>query len=347
MTKNLHIIATPLTGVGLHGGFRGNQWFKHRLNIFKNYTLKSLLNQSNRDFIHWFWLRPEEESNHLVHELADYLAKLNYPFLFTFQGLMYHDDKFTDYDLKTKARNFMMMVRDHLAQKESINLKSLWRHTWENKNKTLPDRLKKGVQVLKETIGNNYEWVYLTRIDSDDMLHKEAINLIQSESPDANKALVFKQGYILNIETGQLAEWNPPTNPPFHTIIFPGSTFFDSQAHLEYYKDFKSHEDVTRVFHCHTLDIGQYMVSYHGKHISTAWESPTLKKMYHKVKYGSTDPFKGNEIEPRPYLYSVSGKNISTRWQSRKTKVRNSMIGKECQDQKIKKKLLQDFGISV
>src|SRR3990167_9840934 len=106
--KEIHIIYTPFTGVGLHGGFRGNEWFKHRIEIFKNYTLKSMLNQSNKDFIHWFSFRQEELTNQEVFKLDEYLTRLNYPHIFTFDGLMYWDDKFSNYNLKTKIRNFLM-----------------------------------------------------------------------------------------------------------------------------------------------------------------------------------------------------------------------------------------------
>ena len=67
--KIKHLIAIPFSGVGLHGGFRGDTWFRHRIDIFKNHTLKSLKNQSNKDFTLWLWMRPEEKNNPLTREL--------------------------------------------------------------------------------------------------------------------------------------------------------------------------------------------------------------------------------------------------------------------------------------
>ncbi len=343
--RSLHIIAIPFTGVGLHGGYRGDKWFKHRINIFKNYTLRSLANQTNKDFVLWLWFRPEEETNPLVAEIVTALKEVNLPFIITFHGLMYWDDKFSSYGLKAKVRNCIMMLRDQWYNKEWIPLKTLWRYTWENKNKTLVNRLNASLHVLTNSIGKDFEWIYLTRLDSDDMFHRETVALIQSHTPEYRRALVFDKGYIYNIETGQLAEWNPPTNPPFHTIIFPGAIFFDAQSHYEYYGAFRSHEDIPKVFNPITLDMGRYMVSYQGKHISTAWDSPLLKKAYHKIKYGVTEPFKGSEIQLKGYCYTTSGKNISTRWQSRVTKTQNSMIGKEYDDSKTKEAILKDFGL--
>lgn len=333
---------TPFTGVGLHGGFRGDAWFKHRIEIFKNYTLKSLLNQSNRNFIHWFSFRKEEENHPYVKELGDYMKSLNYRFIFTFDGLMYWDDKYTNYGLRTKLKNFLMMARDEWHNGEWHGLANIWKNTWEDKNRTLISRVESSLRKIIQEVGNDYEWVYLTRIDSDDMFHKESIALIQEQKPENRRSLVFKDGYILNIETGEVAEWRPPTNPPFHTIIFPSSIFFDSLSHVEYYRDFKTHEDATRVFTPVVLDMGKYMVSYHGKHISTAWDSPIDKKIHHFVKYGNAEPFK---VEPKGYCYTTSGKNISTRWRNRSTFEKNSMIGEEFTDDTTRREILSNFGI--
>lgn len=348
--KKLHVIAIPMTGVGLHGGFRGDTWYRHRINIFKNYTLKSLSNQTNKEFVVWMWFRPEERKNHLTLEIADALNASGIKYVLSFNGLMYHDDKFNKYTLKTKTRNFLMMLWDMWLYKEWKSPRQLWKYTFENKNETLLARLidaLAGFRVQLRTfygrIAEEYDWVYLTRIDSDDMFHREAVNLIQSQEPKERKALVFDKGYIYNVKTGQVAEWNPPTNPPFHTIIFPAKKFFDPVEHKKYYRDFKTHEDVHTEFDCETLDMNKYMVSVHGKHISTAWDSDVLRKAHHLRKYGRVEPFRGHEI--KGYCYTTSGRNISTKWESHTSKTINPMIGKQFEEVDEKKKILSDFGI--
>ena len=331
--NKLHLIYTPFTGVGLHGGFRGNEWYKHRIEIFKNYTLKSMLNQSNKNFIHWMSFRMEEQYNPLTIELFNYLKSINYPIIFTFEGLMYWDDKFTEYTLKSAFWNLLMMVRDCWIYKEWKNPFMIWKYTWEDKNRTLLQRLTYVLEKFKKDF-TGYDWVYMTRIDSDDMFHKDTIDLIQSQSPTEQEALVFDSGYIYNVNTGQLADWNPPTNPPFHTIIFHNWVFFDSVKHLAYYKDFKTHEDTTRVFNCKTLKMKNYMVSFHKKQIGTEWDSSLPRRIYHKFKF-----------EPKGYCYTTSGLNISTHWRSG-SGVRNFMIGKEYEGEE-KVEILRDFGISL
>lgn len=334
-SKCAHVVYTPFTGVGLHGGFRGNQWFDHRVFIFKQYTLKSLLHQENKDFIHWISFRPEEKNHPLVRELSRHLKEKNYKFVFTFNGLMYHDDKFTHYTLYQKIRNFLMMMRDNWVYHEPKSPLSVLKQSWEDKNESLIYRLKESLHTLQDVVGSDYDWIYLTRIDSDDMFHRQTIDLIQHQEPEERKALIFDKGFIYNIKTKQLADWNPPTNPPFHTIIFPGGIFFDAYRHKAYYSSFKTHEDIPKVFKAEVLDDKKYMVTYHGKQVSTDWDSPLIKKVYHLGKYGSINPFRG-------YCYTVSGRNISTRWASRTRKVKNNMIGKEYTN---KTDILRDFGL--
>lgn len=329
-----HLIYIPWTGVGVKGGFRGDSWYKHRIEIFKNYTLKSLANQSNRDFTLWCSFRPEEEINPLTREIWLAIEAAGLKTVFTFNGLMYVDDKFLKLTWKTRIRNLLQMVWDCWHSGDWKSPSELWRYTWEDKNKSLPERLTASLSKLKNTIGQA-DWIYMTRLDSDDMLHREAVSLIQAQEPTERKALVMDKGYMYNTETGQVAEWLPPTCPPFTTVIFPGETFFDPEKHLSYYGTFTSHEDYPKVFNAETLDLYKYCVTAHGKdHISTAWDVPLLKKAYQQFKY-------------RPYCYTTSGQNISTRYQSRTLKKRNMMLGYEFTNPQEKKDIMADFGIEL
>lgn len=328
---NLHLIYIPFSGVGLHGGFRGDKWFRHRVDIFKRFTLKSLANQTSKNFAIWCSFRPEEATNPLIDELAKAIGETGLKYVFTFNGLMYHDDKFSTYTLKTKLRNLLQMIWDGYNTGEWKSPREMWRYTWENKNTSLLARLTASIGELTRVFSSRYEWVYLTRIDSDDMFHKNVVELIQTHQPAYKKALVFDKGYMYNVMTGQLGEWLPPTNPPFHTIVFPGYAFFTPYLHKEYYGAFRSHEDITKEFNSVTLDMHKYCVTFHNKHISTSWDVPVPKRLYQRIKYG--------------YCYTTSGRNISTHWQSRLRKKKNFMIGEEITDPTDKAAILSDFGI--
>ncbi len=246
-----HIIYIPFTGVGKNP-YKGDDWFRDRIQIFKNYTLKSLRNQTNKNYILWLSFRPEEANNPLVEELAKEFEGNN-TIVFSYDGLIYFDD-----------RN-------------------------QENNATLHKRLFRSIERLGYYFKRKEaDWIYLTRIDSDDMFHKDVVQLIQDQEPFEG-ALTLQNGLIYNKDTQEVAEWNPLTNPPFHTLMMKRETFFDPSKHILAYGGFKSHEDIARLKH-KVLWRGDnrmdrlYCVFTHNPamHISTTWEHPFKGKLLDK-----------------------------------------------------------------
>lgn len=239
MAKNIsHIVYCPFTGVG-RVPYKGDEWFADRIEIFKNYTLKSLQNQTNKDIKLLLSFRPEEHQNPLMIPLVEALEASGFKFALACNGLIYYDDR---------------------------NLEA---------NKTLKERLD---WYLEAVSGWQADWMYLTRLDSDDMLHKDVVELLQKEEPFEG-ALTLQLGYVFNKDTGEVAEWNPLTNPPFHTFVMKRETFFDVDKHLAFYGDWKSHEDTAKMPHKVIWREDDrrdrlYMVLTHNPtmHISTTWE---------------------------------------------------------------------------
>src|SRR3990167_5081319 len=94
---------TPFTGLGLHSGFRGNTWLRNRIKIFEEFTLRSIMNQSEKDWILWVSWRPEEKSNKLVQEFKKRLDGIrDLKFVFTYGGLCFYDDKYEDGEAKKR-----------------------------------------------------------------------------------------------------------------------------------------------------------------------------------------------------------------------------------------------------
>ena len=274
VVKSQHIVMIPFTGVGLYGGYKGDEWFKERIEIFKKYTLRSLQNQKFNKFLLWMTFRKEEFFNPITRELGDFLRKEGgISYVMTFEGLMYHDDKFSGgYN---RLLNFARIIRDCYRKK---NIKGMLRNIKSvilSTNSTLRNRLGISLRTLRGIIEKDVEVIFLTRIDSDDMFHKEAIGNINKMGAFRG-AQVMGNGYVYNDLTKQLAEWNPKTNPPFHTIVFPADTFFDARKHLKYTKGFKSHEDIPKIFKTKSLGDGLYCVLVHNpnNHISTIWNHP-------------------------------------------------------------------------
>lgn len=264
MNKNfIHLVAIPFTGLGLHNGFRGNRWFKYRINIFKKYTLKSLINQTDLNFILWLAFRKEEKTNPLTIRFYKYLKNVcPFPVIFTYGGCFIWDDKY---------RN------DNLLERLEI---------------ILPEIKEKLGKILGEK-----KWVYETMQPSDDMYSSTAMEEINKQEPEKRGILSHFRGFILNKQTQRVAEWNPTTiNPPFYTIMYPIEDFLDPVKHFNYFKNSKSHEDVIRLFNPIRLPDNRYCVLVHEKNISTNWWHPFRGKVY-SWKEGREIMKKGFNVE--------------------------------------------------
>ncbi len=230
----IHFLYTPFTGLGKFQGYRGDDWLKNRIEIFKKYTLPSLL-QSNRYFIHWISFRSEERNNPLVRGLRRHLEKLrDYNFIFTFGGTCFWDDKYPNDNLK--------------------------------------ERLEITLPILREGRFKN-DFVLETIQPSDDIYWTGAIDTIQESPKEENLALSYGKGYLLNAITGQLAEYNPTTHPPFYTLVYSFETFFNPVKHFEYIDKLKSHELVPKLFKAYNIDRRGFCVVVHGENISTNWNT--------------------------------------------------------------------------
>lgn len=233
---------TPFTGLGLYGGFRGNRWLRNRITIFRQFVIPSLLNQSNRDFIHWISWRPEERTNPYVQELERWLLLIpNYNFVFTYGGVCFWDDKFDEETARTRL--------------------------FQSLRQTLP--------VLIDHIGECEE-VQMLIVPSDDLYDREAINNIKASfiiSPET-QAFSYMRGYIANYNTKEILEYNPTTNPPFFCIRFPRDQFIDPAKHMRYTGPYQSHEYVGEKLKMISFTGRGFLVGTHGENISTHFNHP-------------------------------------------------------------------------
>lgn len=276
MKKYLHFVQIPFTGVGLFRGYRGDEWFKSRIELFLNTTCKSLENQTAKNqFILWLTFRPEERNHPYVKELVEELKKRGLRFVCTFHGLMYRDDKFSK-NRRVRYWNIRRVIRS--CRKQKIPIKTAFPNILElfrDRNRDLYFRLARSLAELAIMCDTTVDYVYVTRWDSDDMMHSQYIETIQKQEPFAG-VWAFRNGYVYNVDTKELAEWNPKTNPPFFTVSFPGKTFFDPLLHLTYWKTYDSHEQIYDIWPVKEIEGRYYMVGIHDPktHISTTWNHP-------------------------------------------------------------------------
>jgi hypothetical protein len=243
------IIQTTFTGRGqIRPEWKDCQkeWIKNRIKIFKKYTLASLSNQTDKDFLHWISFRKEDKNNSDISELKKYLKSIEYNFCFTFNGQPYWDDRGDNSDLK--------------------------------------QRLSEDLALLRGFIKEN---VYFTVLDSDDCFKANMVESIKNIKFRENYAIIVKKGYCLH--ENELYKWNPKTNPPFYTIMFPKDIFLDKKNNISYWNYFKSHEDIPKIFKTKLLPNYMYLTLMHSLNRSTKNPKNGIhpyigKKVYDKEK---------------------------------------------------------------
>lgn len=199
-TKIKHLLHVPFSGLGNYGGWRGENWLRNRIKIFKQFVIPSLQAQTNKDFILWVAWRREEKNNPQVKELKKYLDDIGMPNVFTYSGICFYDDKY----------------EDSVARERLINA------------------LQGAMGDVINTIGK-CEYVIMQIQPSDDVYHRNAIKVIQTAFKEGDfEAVGFKKGYICNYQTKEVREYNPLTSPPFYAIKFPRSVFIEPLEHCKY-----------------------------------------------------------------------------------------------------------------
>ena len=237
----------PLLGLGLYSGHRGSRWLRNRIKIFKQFVILSLRAQTNKNFILWVSVRNQDVSDPQIKELKAYLANEEFKSVFTYAGCAFWDDKYPD----DEARERLIMAV-HGSMGELYN------------------------------VMGDAETILMTIQPSDDCYASNVVADLQSAfalHPDV-QAAGFKKGYVMNYLTGELAEWNPKTNPPFFTIKFPREIFTDPMKHLDYTGPYKSHEYVGDKLEYESVDERCFLVGTHADNISTVFDHPYVGKRF-------------------------------------------------------------------
>jgi len=133
---------TPFKDFDGDDGFKGNTWYRHRADIFKEYTIKSLANQTDKDFLVWVQFREKERKNPITRMIRRLMNEAGLNFICTFNGAILREDK----------------------------------AYWHNDN--LIERAEKS---LKELGDINEDYVVEVGLDSDDMVHKGFVDLVKNE----------------------------------------------------------------------------------------------------------------------------------------------------------------------
>lgn len=282
--KFTHFYYCPFTGLGLRNGYRGDRWLINRIKIFKEYVLPSLLKQ--KDIILWISWRPEEKENIIVQEFwKDLNGKI--PFVFTFGGLCFYDDKYDDIEAKERLLKFLQY--------------------------TLP----------KLEVRTDY--VLMTIQPSDDIYLKDNTEIIQEKfrellkkDKSTKKAVGWRLGYIMNYNTKEIAEYmshgwqkdeisayHTDTIPPFFTILFSKDEFLTPIKHFNHIGPYKSHEYIADYLNYTALEGRGFIVGTHGENISTAYNHRYKGRVLEKLEAEELMKRAGI-LESRPLKFKMS-----------------------------------------
>lgn len=233
--KNQSVISIPFTGLGLHNGYRGDDWFRHRVGIFKKYTLNSLENQLDRDFLLWVQFRPEEKDNPITREITDALENSKIKYVITYHGIMMHDDRGVEHNLD------------------------------------LIERTQRATDEIKHLINKDY--IYETTMGSDDMFHKGFIKTVKSKPFKENGALYMRSGFVYHTND-IIASWYNPSSTGSHTVMYPREIYLNAIEKYKYQNGLTTHEQIPDLFDAEQLPDGMYCAVVHGMNISTIWNHP-------------------------------------------------------------------------
>lgn len=172
MQNNKVIIITPVTGKRTETGWRGQEWYDHRYEIFKKYTCPSMAKQTDRDFLWWLQFRPEEKHNPTTLKIRKELDNSGLNYIMTFNGINFTDDKVPE------------------------------------RNKNLAERLSAMFKEIPLYRGNIYE----TMLDSDDTLHHDFVKTIKEIPYQEKGAIILKKGYIYSNKDRLANWYNPTSN---------------------------------------------------------------------------------------------------------------------------------------
>ncbi len=137
--------------------------------------------------------------------------------------------KYTMLSLKNQSdKNFTTYVLCHKDTKSIIDKElSNYNKLPENINFVTPKQYK---QSLNEKIKNS-NYIYLVRLDSDDMYNINFIEKLQNFKPKSNtQVLICQNGYVYDVNKNQIAKyWH--RSPQFYTFIYKTSDFLKGKRY--------------------------------------------------------------------------------------------------------------------
>lgn len=203
------------------------EWLDNRYRFFVRYTLRSLLEQTTKDWV--LWINCDAGMRGMVAELRHLLVDMGVQALWSFG-----DESPCPADLPTTVQ-FGQLARA--------------------------------------------DYVYVTRIDSDDLYANDALELVQGvipKVPGEVEASIFRRGYMhelpgVSCNQGRVGVYYNPSSP-FHTIMYPRDVFIDPELYSQVWNKIGDHSRVESSLYSHPLPHFKFCVLVHGHNFLSTFD---------------------------------------------------------------------------
>ncbi len=172
--------------------------------------------------------------------------------------------KYTLQSLKIQTnQDFITLVRYESTTEDII--REALRHYEELPNNILFIRNNEYKKYIKNSI-KEYDWLYLARIDSDDMYHKSFIQQLHDYNHKEDTVVLINQkGYIYDSLHNKMC-LTKRTSPPFYVEIYKSIDYMEGKRH-----PISSHKHPIRLPH-EILNGRNYVIVIHSNNTASTFE---------------------------------------------------------------------------
>jgi hypothetical protein len=133
--------------------------------------------------------------------------------------------------------------------------------------------------ISLDNLIRGYDYLYLTRLDCDDMYHPSFIQQLFDIEHDENlECIINQEGYIYDCLNDRLGIWYY-VSPPFYTLIYKVDDFLKGLRH----NIPNGHRDAINLNH-YIIQKRNFMVIAHSKNTSTSFDKKFTKEVIEDEK---------------------------------------------------------------
>jgi len=121
------------------------------------------------------------------------------------------------------------------------------------------------------------KYIYETRIDSDDLYHKEVVEEIQKHEFSWRRALIYQSGYCYDCINKKMRH-HFMSCPPFLTIMYPYEIYLNFDKAVEYRNSPGGHDTIIRNMNPVILSDDRYIVLFHDQNNRSRYTERTEHK---------------------------------------------------------------------